>query len=111
MPRPTRCQLVLVTSPDLKTARALAKAFLTDRLVACVNLIPKIESHYWWKGRLERGNEVLLVMKTTQARLRALEKRVHELHPYQTPEFLVVPVGRGSAAYLAWIGAEVGTQG
>jgi len=55
---------VLVTTPDLKTARILAREALKARLIACANLVPRIESHYWWQGRLERGTEVLLVMKT-----------------------------------------------
>ena len=64
--------VVLVTAPDMKTARKLARAALEARLIACANLIPKIESHYRWQGKIERGTEVLLVVKTTTARLAAL---------------------------------------
>jgi periplasmic divalent cation tolerance protein len=65
--------IVLVTSPDLKTARALAKTALQARLIACANLIPKIESHYWWHGKIESSAEVLLVLKTHKSKLAALE--------------------------------------
>jgi periplasmic divalent cation tolerance protein len=102
-----RYAVVLVTAPDLKTARALARAALEARLIACANLVPRVESHYWWQGRLERGAEVLLVLKTTRARLPALEKLVLARHPYDTPEFLVLPLQAGTARYLAWLGASV----
>jgi periplasmic divalent cation tolerance protein len=95
--------VVLVTAPNLKTGRKLARAALTARLVACANLIPRIESHYWWQGRLEAGAEVLLVMKTTTARLPALEKLVVAQHPYDTPEFVVLPISRGNKRYLDWV--------
>ena len=94
--------IVLVTAPDLKTARRLARTALKAKLVACANLIPKIESHYWWQGKLEVGNEVLMILKSTRRNLPALEKLVLALHPYDTAEFLVLPVGRGSQRYLAW---------
>ena len=100
--------LVLVTAPDLKTARKLARAALEARLIACVNLLPQVESHYWWQGRMERGSEVLLILKTTKARLGALEKLILMLHPYDTPEFLVVSVAAGNARYLAWLAASTG---
>ena len=95
--------LVLVTTPDLKTARSLAKAALEARLAACVNLIPRIESHYWWQGKLEHGAEVLLLFKTSSAKLVALEKCILDRHPYDTPEFLVVRLSKGSDRYVAWL--------
>ncbi len=99
--------LALVTAPDLKTARKLARAALAARLAACVNLIPRVESHYWWKGKVESGAEVLLVLKTTTARLPALEKLVLARHPYDTPEFIALPVSRGSKHYLDWLSNAV----
>jgi periplasmic divalent cation tolerance protein len=101
-----RFAIVLITAPDLKTARVLAKAALTARLVSCANLIPKIESHYWWKGKIESGAEVLLIFKTKNAKLAALEKLVHERHPYDTPEFLVLTLSAGSQRYLDWLGSN-----
>src|SRR5262249_191626 len=99
--------LVLVTAPDSKVADRLAKAALTRRLVACVNLVPQVKSHYWWQGRIESSAEVLLVMKTTKARLKALETLVRALHPYDTPEFITLLLNRGSERYLDWLAASV----
>src|SRR5580698_1940749 len=95
--------LVLVTAPDLKTARALAKAALEAKLIACANLVPKIESHYWWQGRLESTAEVLLILKTSRIRLAALEKLILARHPYDTPEFLALPLSAGNGKYLDWL--------
>ena len=98
--------LVLVTAPDLKTARLLARAALQARLVACANLIPKIESHYWWQGKRESGAEVLILFKTNHACLSDLEELILSRHPYDTPEFVVVPIKAGSKRYLEWLEAS-----
>jgi periplasmic divalent cation tolerance protein len=95
--------LILVTAPDVKTARKLAKAALNARLVACANLIPRIESLYWWQGVIETGTEVLVIFKTTRARLHALERLIVARHPYDTPEFLVLDISRGNKKYLDWL--------
>ncbi len=102
----TKFAIVLVTAPDLKTARALVKAALAARLIACTNLVPKIESHYWWRGKIESGAEVLLILKTQKSKLAALEKLVLAKHPYDTPEFLVLPVSAGNKKYLDWLAAN-----
>jgi periplasmic divalent cation tolerance protein len=99
--------VVLVTAPDVKAARKLVRGALEARLIACANLIPRIESHYWWRGKIEAGAEVLLVMKTTATRLAALEKLILARHPYDTPEFVVLPISRGSQRYLDWVEASV----
>ena len=103
MKRATPFALVLVTAPDLKTARRLAQRALQARLIACANLVPKVESHYWWQGKLEAGAEVLLVLKTRRAHLRKLEALVLAEHPYDTPEFLVLGLHSGSKRYLEWL--------
>jgi periplasmic divalent cation tolerance protein len=95
-----------VTAPNLKTARALAQAALHARLAACANLVPRIESHYWWQGRLESGAEVLILFKTIRSRLAALEKLILTRHPYDTPEFVVVPIAAGNRRYLDWLKAS-----
>ena len=97
----------MVTVPDIKTARILAKAALAAKLIACANILPKIESHFWWEGKIESGNEVLLVLKTSKNRLKALEKLVLARHPYETPEFLVLPVAGGTRRYLDWLAASI----
>ena len=98
--------VVLVTAPDLKTARKLARAALAEKLIACANLVPKIESHYWWQGKIESGTEVLMILKTGKNRLKALEKSILAQHPYETPEFLVLPASAGNRKYLDWLFAS-----
>jgi periplasmic divalent cation tolerance protein len=95
--------IVLVTTPDLRTARMLAKAALNKHLVACANLIPKLESHYWWRGKIETGAEVLMLLKTSSSKLSALEKLILAEHPYDTPEFIAVTIKRGNKRYLNWL--------
>jgi periplasmic divalent cation tolerance protein len=99
--------VVLVTAPNLKVARQLARAALAARLIACANIVPKVESHYWWQGKIERGAEVLLVLKTTKARLAELEKLILAEHPYDTPEFLVLGLHSGAERYLRWLNSSV----
>ncbi len=105
-----RHAVVLVTVPEIEAARGLARTILGERLVACVNLVPKVESHYWWDGRVESGEEVLMIIKTTRARLERLYERVVELHPYDTPEFLVLGVDSGSGKYLDWVTASCAVE-
>jgi len=100
---------VLVTAPNLKLARRLARGAVREKWVACVNLIPKVESHYWWKGKVESGAEVLMICKTTKARLAGFEKYILANHPYDTPEFVVLRIADGSRRYLSWIVASVRT--
>ena len=102
-----RFVLVLVTAPDLKSARALARAALASRLAACVNLHPGIESHYWWQGKLESSREVLLLFKTTRPKLVALKQLILAKHPYDTPEFVALSLDSGSKRYLDWLAASV----
>ena len=99
--------LVLVTAPDLRTARRLARSALKQRLVACANLIPKVESHYWWREKMETGAEVLMLLKTTTRRVTALERLVVAEHPYDTPEFIVLRLQQGNRRYLDWWGRRV----
>jgi periplasmic divalent cation tolerance protein len=73
-------------------------------LIACANLVPKIESHFRWQGRIESGAEVLLVLKTGRRQLAALERFILAEHPYDTPEFLWLPLGGGAVRYLDWLG-------
>lgn len=103
--------IVLVTAPDLKTARRLARAALEARLAACANLAPGIESHYWWQEKIETSAEVLMLVKTTTARLAALEKLVLEMHPYDTPEFVVLPIDHAAKRYLKWWMSSVSPRG
>jgi len=100
--------VVLVTAPDMKVARKLARAALEARLIACANLIPKIESHYWWRGKIQSGRETLLLLKTANTRLVELEKLILAWHPYNTPEFVVLTLDAGSERYLGWLKRNCG---
>ena len=95
--------VVLVTAPKLNVARKLARNILDNRLAACANLVPGAESHYWWEGKICRDAEILMVMKTSRAKLKALEKFVIAEHPYDTPEFVVLPIDSGNRRYLKWV--------
>lgn len=103
-------KLVLLTAPDLKTARKLAHAALKARLIACANFLPKIESHYWWRGKIQHDAEVLLLLKTTAARLGELEKLIVARHPYDTPEFIVLGLSAGNRRYLDWLNQSCGAD-
>src|SRR5262249_11893235 len=91
-----RFQLVLVTGPNQKTARRLARAALNAKLVACANIIPKVESHYWWQGKIEIGAEVLILFKTMERKLPALERLILLNHPYDMPEIIGIRITRGN---------------
>jgi len=103
MKRASSFVVVLVTAPNVKTARRLAKCALQAELIACANLVPKLESHYWWQGKLESSAEVLMILKTRRVNLRKLEALVLAEHPYDTPEFIVLGLHSGSEKYLAWL--------
>ncbi len=98
--------VVLCTFPDVEKARVIAALLVERRLAACVNLLPGVESIYRWEGKVERAGEVLAVIKTT--RYPELEAALKELHPYEVPEILALPVAAGLAGYLEWLGAECG---
>jgi len=95
--------VVLVTCPDADVAGTIARACVTDRLAACVNIVPGLTSVYRWEGNVEEDRELLLMIKTHRGRLEALKGRVMALHPYTVPEFLVLPVVAGSREYLGWM--------
>ena len=99
--------VVLVTAPKLTVARKLAHGILNKRLAACANLVPGVESHYWWEGKICADSEILMVIKTSRANLKVLEKFVLTEHPYDTPEFVVLPIDTGSRRYLEWLGESV----
>ena len=99
--------LVLTTLGADADAEAFARTLVEESLAACVNVLPPMRSVYTWQGRLEQEQERQVVIKTTDACLPRLEARVKALHSYDVPEFLVVRVSGGSAAYLAWVAASV----
>lgn len=104
---PGKFVVVLVTCGTRREARKIAGAVVEKRLAACVNVLGGVESVYTWKGKVERARGILLVMKTEARRVKALERAVHALHSYETPEFIVLPVTGGSAKYLKWLAESV----
>jgi periplasmic divalent cation tolerance protein len=100
--------LVLTTVPAEGDADNLARTLVTEQLVACVNVLPPMVSTYRWKGSVEQDRERQLIMKTTRDRVAALRARVKELHSYEVPEFVVIPVLEGSEDYLEWIRESTG---
>jgi periplasmic divalent cation tolerance protein len=102
--------IVLTTVPADADGRALARTLVDERLVACVNLLAPMDSVFRWEGQVEEEREQQLVMKTSQPRVAALWDRLRELHPYEVPEFLVVPILDGSDAYLRWVGESTAAE-
>jgi len=98
--------LVLTNCPDEATANALALAVLEDKLAACVNLLPSIQSVYRWRGAIESAVEIPLLIKSTAANYPALEAKIREIHPYDVPEIIALPITHGLPAYLDWLSAE-----
>lgn len=109
MKRGGRVRIVLVTCGNLAEARRIARAVVEKRLAACVNIVlGPVESVYRWKNKVETARERLLIIKTTEARLAALEKEVRRSHTYEVPEFLVLGVSGGSREYLEWLTSNSG---
>lgn len=98
--------LVYTTMPDRAAAHDLARALVARRLAACVNVLDGCTSVYRWEGAVEEANEVPLVLKTRSARYAEVEAAILELHPYELPEILAVPVVRGLPEYLEWVAQE-----
>jgi periplasmic divalent cation tolerance protein len=99
--------IVLVTTPNTAEASKIANALVAERLAACVNVVPWIESYYRWEGEVTRDSETLLIIKTTNDRYPELERRVKDLHSYSTPEVIALEIERGSEEYLSWLRQSV----
>jgi periplasmic divalent cation tolerance protein len=99
--------IALTTCPNEAVAAEIAKVMVSEQLAACVNRISGVRSTYMWDGRLQDDSEVLLIIKTTRAQLPRLESRLVEVHPYELPELICLPVEGGSQAYLDWVSAAV----
>jgi|WetSurMetagenome_2_1015567.scaffolds.fasta_scaffold738650_1 periplasmic divalent cation tolerance protein len=101
--------IVLTTWPATGDPAALATTIVEERLAACVSLLPEMESVYSWQGTVQRDRERQLLIKTTARRLEVLERRLAELHPYDVPEFLVLPLVAAAAPYVSWLRAATET--
>jgi len=102
--------VVFCTCPDQAVAERLAAALVDERLAACVNLVAGITSIYRWEDQVQRDSECLLIIKTRQIIYPLLETRLQELHPYETPEIIALPIQAGAAPYLNWLAANTETS-
>jgi len=100
-------QLVLTTAATHDDAARIGRILVEERLAACATLIPGAESIYHWRGKIENAVETLLLLKTGPEQLTALEARLHQLHNYQTPEFMVLAADAASRSYLDWLQASL----
>lgn len=103
---PVTARVVLVTAPE-EAAEHLVATLVEERLAACGNIVPELLSIFRWQGAVEREREALIVLKTTESAVPALLRRTGELHPYDVPEMLVVPVETGYGPYLDWVAKNV----
>jgi periplasmic divalent cation tolerance protein len=103
---PTPITLAYITCPDVAEARRIGRTLVEEHLAACVNMLPTMESFYWWNGTLEHEQEAVLIAKISDSMREQLLARVLELHPYDTPCVLFVPVSGGNPDYLEWLSRE-----
>ena len=104
MKRALEVRVVLVMCGSLREGRRIARSVVGKRLAACANMgTAAVESVYWWKGKMEKAREFPLTIKTTEGRVKELEKEVKRWHSYDVAEFLVLPVEGGSREYLSWV--------
>ena len=101
-----RAVFVYTTYPSLVEAERTGRAIVEQRLAACVNILSGMISHYWWEGKVERGEEVVMIFKTRASLAEAVRTAVKESHSYTTPAIVILPVEGGDANYLDWIRAE-----
>jgi periplasmic divalent cation tolerance protein len=99
----SECIVVYCTCPDAGSADKIAEALLSKRLVACANRVCRVVSRYRWKGEIARDEEELLILKTRRDRFEALRETIENLHPYEVPEIVALPIVAGNASYLEWI--------
>ena len=97
----------MVTAKDVQEAQKIANGLLEAKLVACANLVPQIQSLFWWQGKIDQANEVLLVLKTQAKQVELVIKKVKSLHSYDVPEVIALPIVAGNADYLKWIDESV----
>lgn len=98
--------VILVTAVNLEQARKIGKEVVNAKLAACANIIPRIQSIYRWKGKVVKAQEVLIILKSTRPRYRALEKAIKAMHTYETPEIIALPVKEGLDRYIGWVRSE-----
>jgi periplasmic divalent cation tolerance protein len=99
--------VIFVTCPSRKEAGKIAKRLLNERLIACANIINEINSLFWWKGKTDKAKESLIIIKTISKNFRKIKKRIKEIHSYEVPEIIALPIAAGEKNYLKWINESV----
>lgn len=99
--------VLIITTPTNEEAQRISRALLEQRKVACVNIVPRVSSLFWWQGKIDSARESLLIVKTTASQLNELVTLVKEIHSYDVPEIVAMPIVGGNQDYLEWIGKEV----
>ena len=95
--------LVCSTFPDIETARRIARQLVSEKLAACANIVPAVESIYRWQGKVEDAKETLVFFKTASARYPAFQEKLRSLHPYEVPEIICLSIAGGLPEYLRWV--------
>lgn len=99
-------KLVICNVPDMTIAKLIATTIVENKLAACVNILPQVQSLYMWDGKLEESNEITLLIKTTASCYNALENKIKELHPYELPEIIAINIDNGLPEYLQWLSSQ-----
>ncbi len=99
-----RYAVVLVTAGNVEEARKIAESIVSQNLAACCNIVPQIESIYRWEGKIEKDAETLMIIKTRKSHEKKLIDKIKELHSYDVPEIIFLPIEGGNTDYLKWIG-------
>ena len=99
--------LIMVTCASKEEARKISGRLLKKRLVACANIMPKIESRFWWKGKIDNAAEFLVTMKTVRSNFKKIEAQIKHIHSYEVPEIIALPIVAGSRDYLDWISRAI----
>ena len=99
--------VLFITTPTVEEAQRISKILLEQRKAACVNIVPRVSSLFWWQGKIDSARESLLIVKTTASQLNELVTLVKEIHSYDVPEIIAIPIVGGNQDYLEWIGKEV----
>lgn len=99
--------VIFITAANKKEAQRIAKLLLKNKLAACVNIVPKVESLFWWKGKIDHAKEVSLIIKSKKTKLNQIIKLVKSLHSYQVPEIIALPIIAGYKPYLRWLGESL----
>ena len=95
--------IVLMTTPNKKEAEKIVHQLLEKRLIVCANIVDSVSSLFWWKQKIEQENETLVIMKSSQKLFKTLTQKIQELHSYEVPEILAIPIVAGAQSYLDWM--------